>query len=64
MGWREPLVGKPTQLSTSILRQERDAAPIPSWRITHYSALTREINQKGKEARFKKVDRGRFAANG
>ena len=31
---------------------------------TLYSALLREIDKKGKEARFKKVERGRFAANG
>ncbi len=30
---------------------------------TLYSALLREINTKGKESRFKKVDRGQFAAN-
>jgi HB1, ASXL, restriction endonuclease HTH domain len=31
---------------------------------TLYSALLREIGAKGKEARFKKVERGRFAATG
>ena len=31
---------------------------------TVYSAIIREIATKGKDARFKKVDRGRFAANG
>ncbi|HEX4131670.1 MAG TPA: winged helix-turn-helix domain-containing protein [Pirellulales bacterium] len=31
---------------------------------TLYSAILREINEKGKEARFVKTDRGRFAANG
>ena len=30
---------------------------------TLYSAILREINAKGKDARFKKTDRGRFAAN-
>ena len=30
---------------------------------TLYSAILREINAKGKEARFKKTDRGRFAIN-
>ena len=30
---------------------------------TLYSAILREINVKGKEARFVKTDRGRFAAN-
>jgi hypothetical protein len=30
---------------------------------TIYSAIIREISVKGKDARFKKVDRGRFAAN-
>lgn len=30
---------------------------------TLYSALLREITTKGKEARFKKVDRGEFALN-
>ena len=29
---------------------------------TLYSAILREINEKGKEARFVKTDRGRFAA--
>jgi hypothetical protein len=31
---------------------------------TLYSAILREINEKGKEARFAKTERGRFAANG
>jgi hypothetical protein len=31
---------------------------------TLYSAILREINEKGNEARFKKTERGRFAANG
>ena len=31
---------------------------------TLYSAILREIATKGKEARFKKTDRGHFAANG
>ena len=31
---------------------------------TLYSAILREINTKGKEARFKKADRGLFKANG
>lgn len=31
---------------------------------TLYSAILREIGAKGKEARFKKADRGHFAANG
>jgi hypothetical protein len=30
---------------------------------TLYSAILREINEKGKEARFKKTDRGHFAIN-
>lgn len=30
---------------------------------TLYSAILRELATKGKEARFKKVDRGHFAAN-
>ena len=30
---------------------------------TLYSAVTREINNKGKDARFKKTERGLFAAN-
>ena len=30
---------------------------------TLYSAILREINVKGKEARFKKTDRGQFAIN-
>ena len=30
---------------------------------TLYSAILREINAKGKEARFAKVERGQFAAN-
>ena len=30
---------------------------------TLYSAILREINTKGKEARFKKADRGLFASN-
>lgn len=31
---------------------------------TLYSAILREIGTRGKEARFKKTDRGHFAANG
>jgi hypothetical protein len=31
---------------------------------TLYSAILREIGAKGKEARFKKTDRGHFASNG
>jgi hypothetical protein len=31
---------------------------------TLYSAILREVAAKGKEARFKKTDRGHFAANG
>lgn len=31
---------------------------------TLYSAILREINVKGKESRFVKTERGRFAANG
>ena len=31
---------------------------------TIYAAILREIQAKGKEARFKKTDRGLFAANG
>ena len=30
---------------------------------TLYSAILREINEKGKEARFVKTERGKFAAN-
>lgn len=30
---------------------------------TLYSAILREIRNKGKDARFKKVERGRFALN-
>jgi hypothetical protein len=31
---------------------------------TLYSGIIREVATKGKEARFKKTDRGHFAANG
>lgn len=31
---------------------------------TLYSAILREINEKGNDARFKKTERGKFAANG
>jgi hypothetical protein len=37
----------------------------PNGRTPHatlYSALLREINSKGKEARFVKTERGKFAA--
>ena len=30
---------------------------------TLYSAMLREIGKKGKDARFKKMERGKFAAN-
>jgi hypothetical protein len=31
---------------------------------TLYASILREINAKGKDARFKKVDRGQFVATG
>ncbi|HKQ49710.1 MAG TPA: winged helix-turn-helix domain-containing protein [Phycisphaerae bacterium] len=31
---------------------------------TLYAAMLREINDKGKDARFKKVERGQFASTG
>ncbi len=31
---------------------------------TLYSAILREIGSKGNDARFKKTERGKFAANG
>ncbi|HEX5470444.1 MAG TPA: HTH domain-containing protein [Lacipirellulaceae bacterium] len=31
---------------------------------TLYSAILREVNTKGKNARFKKTERGKFVANG
>src|SRR5262245_1605288 len=31
---------------------------------TLYSAILRELTAKGKDARFKKTERGKFAANG
>jgi len=31
---------------------------------TLYSAILREVKEKGKDARFKKTERGRFVANG
>ena len=31
---------------------------------THYSAILREINVKGKESRFQKTERGKFGVNG
>ena len=31
---------------------------------TLYSSIAREIRDKGKESRFKKADRGRFASTG
>ncbi|MEW4451988.1 winged helix-turn-helix domain-containing protein [Bremerella sp. JC817] len=31
---------------------------------TLYSAILREINTKGKDARFKKIERGKFTTNG
>ena len=30
---------------------------------TLYSAILRELNAKGKDARFKKTERGKFASN-
>ena len=39
----------------------KTAGQTPS--ATIYSAITREINTKGQDARFKKTDRGLFAAN-
>jgi hypothetical protein len=38
----------------------------PGGRTPHatlYSAILREINEKGKESRFVKTERGKFAAN-
>jgi hypothetical protein len=40
------------------LWQSKGATP----HATIYSAMIREIAAKGEDARFKKVDRGRFAA--
>ena len=31
---------------------------------TLFSAIAREISERGKDARFKKTERGKFAANG
>jgi len=31
--------------------------------VRFYAAIIREISKKGKDARFTKVDRGRFTAN-
>jgi hypothetical protein len=31
---------------------------------TLYSAILRELNEKGKDSRFTKTERGKFAANG
>ena len=39
----------------------------PGGRTPHatlYSAILREVRAKGKDARFQKVERGRFAVNG
>lgn len=35
------------------------AGAVPDW--THYSALLREINAKGKDPRFGKTEPGKFA---
>ena len=56
-------------------RTQRFAHPLelaadPRWKspktphATLYSAILREINTKGNDARFKKTERGKFAANG
>ena len=40
----------------------KSSAPTPH--ATLYAAIIREIGNKGKDARFKKTDRGHFAFNG
>jgi hypothetical protein len=41
-------------------KSPRQASQTPA--ATLYSAILREINTKGQEARFQKTERGKFAA--
>jgi hypothetical protein len=61
-GAKEPmsckeLIGAMAQLG--LWRSPSGATP---W-ATLFSAILREVKSKGKDARFKKTDRGRFTAN-
>ena len=59
-GAGEPMTTK--ELVEAMVKKNLWASPkgkTPA--ATLYSAMTREINTKGKESRFKKTERGKFA---
>ena len=59
--------GKPMRSQEMIAAMaEQGLWKSPAGKTPHatlYAAMLREINDKGKDARFKKVDRGQFAFN-
>jgi hypothetical protein len=57
--WAEVLFPRPVCNATC-----QDIGLIEVETCTMSSAILREIKTKGKEARFKRSDRGQFAANG
>ena len=65
----EVLAGSKEPLNTKAMIEQMAAKGLwtsPGGKTPHatlYSAILREINAKGKEARFKKTDRGHFAIN-
>ncbi len=64
------LAGSAEPLNTKQMIEQMAAKKLwtsPGGKTPHatlYSALLREIQTKGKEARFKKTERGHFAVNG
>ena len=64
------LAGSKEPLNTKQMIEQMAAKGLwasPGGKTPHatlYSAILREIQVKGKDARFKKTDRGHFAANG
>jgi hypothetical protein len=45
----------------SLVQKQNVGDQITPEEATLYSAILREINTKGKESRFKKTDKGKFA---
>ena len=53
------------ELITAMAEQKRWSSPNGKTpHATLYAAILREIESKGREARFKKVERGKFEFNG
>ncbi len=58
---KEPMTTKEMISAMSSAKLWVSDAPTPA--ATLYSAILREIQKKGKEARFKKTERGHFTLN-